>query len=357
MSVTLRLAALIAPLLGCLVLAFSWIGLGSPVLTAAVLAFVVMAAVHHAETVAHRVGEPFGTLILAIAVTVIEVGLIVSLMLANRDAALTLARDTVFAAAMIILNLLLGLCLLAAARHQRDARFTRTGATAALSTLATLMVLTLVLPNFTTSVPGPVYSPTQLAFVAGFSLILYLVFIFVQTVRNRDYFLPKGRMRTSPEVHAEPPSVAQSWLAFVALVLSLGTVVLMAKSLSGPLEQAIDRANAPRALVGIAIAAIVLLPESVAAVRAARANRLQTSLNLALGSALATIGLTIPAVTVTAFTLDLPLALGLDPKSIVLLTLTLFVAALSLARGRTTLLHGAVHLVIFAAYLLVTVLP
>jgi len=345
------------PIVGWLVLAAMAAGLSSPLLVGIVLIGVVIAAVHHAETVAHRVGEPFGTLILAVAVTVIEVGLIVSLMLANREGAATLARDTVFAACMIILNLLLGLCLIGAARHQKEARFTRTGATAALSTLATLTVLTLVLPNHTTSVTGPIYSPPQLAFVAAFSLLLYLTFVFVQTVGNRDYFLPKGDLQADVEAHAEPLSVKATWLSFGALVVSLGAVVLMAKSLSSPLESAVAAANAPRALVGIAIAAIVLLPESVAAVRAARANRLQTSLNLALGSALATIGLTIPAVTVTSFVLGLPLALGLDGKGTVLLSLTLLIGALSLARGRTTVLHGAVHLAIFGAYLLTTVLP
>ena len=352
-----QLASLLVPLLGWIVLAAAGAGFSSSLLTGIVLIGVVIAAVHHAETVAHRVGEPFGTLILAIAVTVIEAGLIVSLMLANREGATTLARDTVFAAGMIIMNLLLGLCLVAAAKHQKEARFTRTGATAALSTLATLMVLTLILPNYTTSIHGPVYSATQLAFVAAFSLILYLTFVFVQTVGNRDYFLPKGELQAEPDAHAEPPTNAQTWLAFGALIVSLGAVVLMAKSLSGPLESAVAAANAPRALVGVAIAAIVLLPESVAAIRAAGANRLQTSLNLALGSALATIGLTIPVITVTSFALDLPLALGLDGKGTVLLALTLFIGALSLARGRTTVLHGTVHIVIFGAYLLTTVIP
>ncbi|HVF84005.1 MAG TPA: ionic transporter y4hA [Sphingomicrobium sp.] len=357
MRAAIRSWSWMLPPLGWLVLVAGWCGISSPIATGSVLIGVVLAAVHHAEVVAHKAGEPFGTLILAVAVTVIEVGLIVSLMLASPENAATLARDTVFAAALIILNLLLGLCLVAGARHQREARFTRTGATAALSTLATLMVLTLVLPNYTTSVAGPVYSYTQLAFVAGFSLLLYLIFVFVQTVRNRDYFLPKGDQQREPELHVPPPNSRTARLSMLFLLISLGAVVLMAKSLSGPLEQAVARAGAPRALVGIAIAAIVLLPESLAAVRAARANRMQTSLNLALGSALATIGLTIPAVTLVSFFLDLPLTLGLDQKSVILLALTLFVASLSLARGRTTVLHGAVHLVIFAAYLMTTILP
>lgn len=357
MALSLHSWVWILPLLGLLELGAQSVGLVFPLVTGLILIGVVLAAVHHAEVVAHRVGEPYGTLILAVAVTVIEAGLIVSLMLANREAAITLARDTVVAAAMIIMNLLLGLCLLAGARHQKEARFTRTGATAALSTLATLLILALVLPNYTTSVPGPVYSPAQLAFVASFSLILYLTFVFVQTVRNRDYFLPHGPLKEQPDVHAEPPTRQQALTSFAALLVSLGTVVLMAKSLSGPLEDAVSSAGLPRAVVGIAIAAIVLLPESVAAVRAARTNRMQTSLNLALGSALATIGLTIPVVTVVSFALDLPLALGLNNKGITLLALTLFVASLSLARGRTTYLHGAIHLVVFAAYLMTTILP
>ena len=353
----IRLASLILPFLGWAVLAIYWSGVGTPLLTFLVLVGVVLAAVHHAETVAHRVGEPFGTLILALAVTVIEAGLIVTLMMANRAEATTLARDTVFAATMIILNLLLGLCLVAAAWRRTEGRFTRTGANAALATLATLVVLSLVLPNYTISVRGPVYSPPQLAFVAVSSLLLYLTFVFVQTLRNRDYFLPKPEAAAAPDEHAPPPDARTAWISFTALVVSLGAVVLMAKSLSPALEAAVDAASAPRALVGVAIAGIVLLPESVAAVRSARAGRLQTSLNLALGSALATIGLTIPVVAVTSFVLDLPLSLGLDSKGMVLLALTLFLSSLSLARGRITVLHGAVHLTTFAAYLLTIVVP
>lgn len=345
------------PVLGWLVLAAYLAGFSSPLLTGAVLVGVIVAAVHHAEVVAHRIGEPFGTLILALAVTVIESGMIISLMLANREAAVTLARDTVFAAVMIILNLLLGLCLLASGIRYKEQRFTRTGANAALSTLATLMVLILVLPNHTTSFAGPVYTASQLSFIAAFSLILYLTFVFVQTVRNRDYFLPIGELQDEPDAHAEPPTDRQALASFGVLLVSLGAVVLMAKSLSSPLEVAVATAGLPFTLVGIAIAAIVLLPEGLAAVRAARARRLQTSLNLALGSALATIGLTIPAVTVVSFSLGLPLVLGLDAKSVTLLALTLIVASLSIARGRTTVLHGAVHLVIFAAYLMTTILP
>lgn len=357
MALLVRYWAVLLPLLGWAVLGALAVGMASPLVTGLALVGVVLAAVHHAEVVAHRVGEPFGTLILALAVTVIECGMIISLMIANREAAVTLARDTVFAAVMIILNLLLGLCLLASGLQTREQRFTRTGANAALSTIATLMVIILVLPNYTTSLSGPVYTGTQLGFVAAFSLILYLTFVFVQTVRNRDYFLPRGDAKDEPDVHAEPPSNRRALLSFGILAVSLVAVVLMAKSLSAPLESAIARAGLPFALVGIAIAGIVLLPESVAAVRAAHNRRLQTSLNLALGSALATIGLTIPAVTVVSFAMGLPLVLGLDMKSTTLLALTLLIATLSIARGRTTVLHGAVHLIIFAAFLMTTILP
>lgn len=357
MTVFMRFAPLLFPVLGWFVLAGSATGVSSVTISALILIAVIISAVHHAEVVAHRVGEPYGSLILAVSVTVIEVGLIISLMLASTETTATLARDTVFAASMIIMNLLLGLCLLVGARHRQEVRFTRTGATAALATLSTLLVLTLVLPNYTTSESGPVFSPSQLGFVAAFALCLYLTYVFVQTVSNRDYFLPKGDLLTEPDAHAERPSDKATWTSLVALLVSLGAVILLAKGLSAPLEMAVRAQGLPLVLVGIAIAGIVLLPEGIAAVRAANANRLQTSLNLALGSALATIGLTIPAVAIVSFALDLPLALGLSEKSTVLLTLTMFVAALSLARGRTTMLHGAVHLTLFAAYLVLTILP
>jgi Ca2+:H+ antiporter len=348
----LTYATRIIPFIGWMAIA---VGFG-PVITGAILVAVVLSAVHHAEIVAHRVGEPFGTLTLALAVTIIETGLILSLMLANPETTTALARDTVFAAAMIILTLLLGLCLLVGGAKHGEQRFTRTGVTAALATLATLIVLTLILPNFTVAAPGPAYSQVQLAFVAAGSLILYLTFVFVQTVQHRAYFLPLEEDQADGD-HPPLPGKQDAWISFALLFVSLGAVVMMAKSLSYPLEHAVTGAGLPLTVVGVAIAAIVMLPESIAAVRAASANRLQTSMNLALGSALATIGLTIPAVAVASFFLQLPLELGLRPASMTLLALTLFVSSLSIARGRTTVLHGAVHLVIFAAFILTTVIP
>jgi Ca2+:H+ antiporter len=328
-----------------------------PLLLGVALIGTVLAAVHHAELVAHRVGEPFGTFLLAVAVTVIELGLIITLMSAGGEAAATLARDTVFAAVMIILNGLVGVCILVGAIRHKEQTFQQTGVSASLATICALTVLTLVLPNFTISEPGPVYAPSQLAFVAVVSFMLYVTFVAVQTVRHRDYFLPDKTVAADQEMHADPPTGRQTALSALLLIACLGAVVLLAKTLASPIEAAVASAGAPIAIVGVIIAALVLLPESIAALRAAAANRLQTSLNLGLGSALATIGLTIPAVAALSLTAELPIALGLDTKATVLLFLTLIVSTLTLGTGRTTVLQGAVHLVIFAVYLFTTIVP
>ena len=328
-----------------------------PLLLGVALIGTVLAAVHHAELVAHRVGEPFGTFLLAVAVTVIELGLIITLMSAGGEAAATLARDTVFAAVMIILNGLVGVCILVGAIRHKEQTFQQTGVSASLATICALTVLTLVLPNFTISEPGPVYAPSQLAFVAVVSFMLYVTFVAVQTVRHRDYFLPDKTVAADQEMHADPPTGRQTALSSLLLIACLGAVVLLAKTLASPIEAAVTSAGAPIAIVGVIIAALVLLPESIAALRAAAANRLQTSLNLGLGSALATIGLTIPAVAALSLTAELPIALGLDTKATVLLFLTLIVSTLTLGTGRTTVLQGAVHLVIFAVYLFTTIVP
>lgn len=354
----LPLWTLVAPAAGLLVLAGALLGLGGAylLLVGAALFACVLAGVHHAEVVAHRVGEPYGTLVLAVAITVIEVALIVSLMLAGGPSTAALPRDTVFAAVMIILNGIVGLCLLVGGARHREQEYGLHGVSASLATLAAIAVLTLVLPNFTTSVPGPVYSPGQLAFIALVSLVLYGTFVLVQTVRHRDYFLP-AEAPGNDAVHAAPPTVRVTGISTVLLLASLCAVVLLAKVLAPSIERAVAAAGAPKAVVGIIIAMVVLLPEGYAALRAAIANRLQTSLNLALGSALASIGLTIPAVAIVSLATGWTLSLGLDAKSTVLLVLSLIVASLSLGTGRTTVLQGTVHLVIFAVYLFTTIIP
>jgi Ca2+:H+ antiporter len=324
------------------------------VLVGIALCAAVFTAVHHAEVVAHRVGEPFGTLVLAVAVTVIEVALIVSVMLTSGPEKAGLARDTVFAAVMIVCNGIVGLCVLVGGIRHREQDFQSRGAAAALAVLASLSVLTLVMPNYTTTSVGPMLSPSQLAFAGASSLVLYGVFVFVQTVRHRDYFLADV---PDEDVHAAPPSAGLALTSGGLLVACLVAVVLLAKVLSPVVETAVQNAGAPPAVVGIIIAALVLLPEGLAAVRAARADRLQNSLNLALGSALASIGLTIPTVAAVFLTTGQPLVLGLDGKETVLLVLTLIVGTLTLSTGRTTILQGAVHLSLFAAYLFLSFAP
>lgn len=317
----------------------------------------VLAAVHHAEVIAERVGEPYGTLVLAVAVTVIEVALIVSLMIADDTPNMGLPRDTVYAAVMIILTGMVGLCLFAGSLQHNEQTFSLHGVSAALATLAALAVLTMVLPSFTTSSPGATYSPGQLGFVALVSLLLYAAFVLVQTVRNRDYFLDE--LDPTPDAPGHGKAARQSALGWtmLALVASLVAVVLLAKALAPGITASLDAIGAPEAATGVFIAALVLLPESLAAFRAARANRLQTSLNLAIGSALASIGLTIPVVAVLSLVMGWTLELGLDSREVVLLALALLVSTLSLGTGRTTLLHGAVHLVIFGVFLFTTIVP
>ncbi|ANB18005.1 calcium:proton antiporter [Dokdonella koreensis] len=348
------------PPLGIAILGLSWAAPGLPgILALLVLGLVgsVIASVHHAEVIAHRVGEPFGTLVLALAVTVIEVALIVSMMLSGGESTSGLARDTVFAAVMIILNGIIGASLLVGGRKHHVQGFKLDGINAALGALTVIVVFTLIVPNYSTSAPGPVYTSSQLVFVAIATLVLFAAFTFFQTIRHRDYFLPADEGEKDPHQHAAQPTNPEALASLGLLLLALVAVVLSAKGISPSIEAALNAVDAPASTIGILIAAIVLLPESVAAIRAAHANRLQTSLNLAIGSAIASIGLTVPVVAVLAVVMGWPLALGLDTKSTLLLVLSLFVVSISLRTGRTTVLPGVVHLVIFAAYLFLSFVP
>ena len=312
----------------------------------------VLAAVHHAEVVAHRVGEPFGSLLLAVAVTVIEVALIVTLMVSGKghDTA-ALARDTVFAAVMIACNGIVGLSLTVGALRQRFAEFNAEGTATALATVATMVTLGLVLPRFTTSHPGPQYTASQLAFASVASVALYGLFVFVQTVRHRDYFVVED------QGHAEPPSERETLQSLGLLLLALVAVVGLAKLESSPIEEAVEAVGAAQSAVGALIALLVLMPEGLAAVRNARRGRVQTSFNLGYGSAMASIGLTIPAIAIASIWLDGPLVLGVDATQMVLLALTFVVGALTVLPGRATVQEGAIHLVIFAAFLFLAISP
>ncbi len=354
----------LAPPLALVVLAASWgrdLGWLPALLIAVVLVAAVLSAVHHAEVVAHRVGEPFGSLILAVAVTVIEVALIVTLMVSSSKDASELARDTVFAAVMISVNGIVGLSLVVGAKRTGLAVFNAEGTGSSLATVVTLACLTLVLPSFTTTQPGPQFSPGQLAFAAVASLLVYLMFVFTQTVQHRDFFLPVEGEHGIPDDdhdgHADPPSPRAAIVSAGLLVVALVSVVGLAKVESPSIEDAVAAVGFPHAFVGVVIALLVLLPESISAVRAASRQRVQTSLNLAYGSAMASIGLTIPTIAVATIWLDDPLTLGLGETQIVLLLMSVIVGVLTVVPGRAKPLNGGLHLAILAAYIFLSIKP
>jgi Ca2+:H+ antiporter len=355
------------PIIAAAALALVWgskPGVVIVLLLAVVLIGAILTAVHHAEVIAHRVGEPIGSLLLAVAVTVIEVGLIVTLS-AGDHASPTLARDTVFSAFMITTTGVIGLSIVVGARRYRTVRFQPEGSGAALATLSTLAVLCLVLPNYTETA-GPVFSPAQLAFAGVASFALYVLFIVTQTVSHRSMFLPVGEeiddeygaddARSATDA-AHVPSTGAIVISAVLLLVSLLAVVGLAKVESPAIEGAVSSLGLPESVVGVIIALVILLPESISAVVAAQRNKIQTSLNLGLGSAMASIGLTIPAVAVASIWLPGQLTLGLGPVQIVLMTLAIIVSILTVVPGRATLLQGGVHLGIFAAFLFLSVAP
>lgn len=328
------------------------------ILMAVLLIGSVITAVHQAEVVAHKVGEPLGTLILAVCVTIIEVALIVSIMLSAGEDGGLIARDSVFAVIMIVMNGVIGISILLGCLRHHILSFRVEGSNSGLTVLIAMTFMILIVPNFTTTTLGPTFSDSQLMFAGVLSLVLYGTFVFVQTVRHRDYFLQQNE----PELKGSAsnviaPSNTKTFVSGILLLISLVAVVLLAKALSPSIELAIDMMGAPRAVVGIAIALLVLLPEGVAATRAAINNRLQNSLNLSIGSALASIGLTIPAVAFVSIVFDLPISLGVDALGMTFLGLTFLLSILTIAIGRATVLQGAVHLVVFAAYLFLSLVP
>jgi Ca2+:H+ antiporter len=313
----------------------------------------VFAAVHHAEMIAERIGEPFGTLLLTLAVTIIEVALIATIMLGDKPVP-ALARDTVFAVVMIVCNGLVGLCIFIGGLRYREQDVQVSGANLYLSVLFVMATITLIMPNYTLTAPGPVYSAAQLGFVSVVTILLYGVFLYTQTIRHRDYFVGGG----SDPAHGEAPmSDRMLALSIALLLLALLAVVLLSKKFSLVVDVVIAKIGAPPAFAGVLVALLILLPESVAAISAARKNDLQKSINLALGSSLATIGLTIPAVAVAAYALDKQLVLGLNPQEMVLLLLTFMVSMLTFGTGRTNILFGLVHVVVFAVFVFMVFVP
>ena len=328
------------------------------VLMAGALIGAVLSAVHHAEVIAHRTGEPYGTLVLAISVTIIEASLIIAMMVAGHEGSQFIARDAVFATIMIVMNGIIGLCIFMGGFKHHEMTFRNEGTNSALAVLTALATFILVMPIVTVSSPGPDFTKSQLAFAGIASFALYGAFIFFQTVSHRDYFLPKAEhKKTDSEIHAAKPSNLKTTASVVLLLLSLIVVVGLAEALNPAIEAGVKAIGAPKTVIGIAIAMLVLMPEGYAAVRAAKANRLQSSLNLAIGSALASIGLTIPTVAAVAIFLNLPLSLGISSLNTILMYLSFFIGALTLAIGRTTLLQGVVHLIIFFEYLFLSLVP
>jgi Ca2+:H+ antiporter len=325
---------------------------------ACILIGAVIAAVHHAEVIARRTGEPYGTLVLSISVTIIEVSLIVSMMFSGHEGAEFIARDAVFATVMIVLNGVIGLCIFIGGLKHHEMNFRNEGTNSALAVLTALATFILVMPLVTVSTPGPDFTKSQLAFAGIASFALYCAFLFFQAISHRGYFLPKEEgKKYDHDTHATEPSNLKTTISVVLLLICLVVVVGLAEALSPAIESGVKSAGVPKTIVGIAIALLVLMPEGYAAVRAARANRLQSSLNLALGSALASIGLSIPTVAAIAIMFDLPLSLGISTLNMTLMYLSFFIGGLTLAIGRTTMLQGVVHLIIFFEFLFLSLVP
>lgn len=313
----------------------------------------VFAAVHHAEVIAERIGEPYGTLLLTLAVTIIEVALIATIMLGDKPVP-TLARDTVFAVVMIVCNGLVGICIFIGGLRYREQDVQVSGANLYLSVLFVMATITLIMPNYTLTAPGPVYSAAQLGFVSVITLLLYGVFLYTQTIRHRDYFVGGAAGAADDGAAMSNRMLA---LSIALLLVALLAVVLLAKKFSLVVDVVTAMIGAPPAFAGVLVALLILLPESVAAVAAARKNDLQKSINLALGSSVATIGLTVPAVAVAAYALDKPLVLGLSAQDMVLLMLTFVISMLTFGTGRTNILFGLVHMVVFAVFVFMVFVP
>jgi len=326
----------------------AWLALMFAWLFAAILAC-AFSLVRHADELAVRLGEPFGTLVLTLAMSGMEMMMIAAVMLAGHGSA-TLARDTMLAIMMIVLNGLVGTCLLAGGLRYHEQTYNLYSANSFLAVIVPLAVLGLVLPGFTMTTPGPTLSVKQSIFVIVMSLGLYGVFLGIQTLRHRDYFVAPDEKQSAHAAHGG------STIGHVVLLLANGIpIVLLAKQIAKPINYATSVLGAPAAFGGLIVAVLILAPESMAAVRAALANQLQRSINVALGTALSTISLTIPAVLAIGFATGQTIVLGLDNVDIVLLLLTLVVSMLTFSLSRTNVLLCAVHVLLFLAYLMLTV--
>jgi Ca2+:H+ antiporter len=314
-----------------------------------------ISAVHHADCLAIKCGEPYGTLILTLSVISIEVMMISSAMLhgANNP---TLARDTMFAVVMIALNGLVGFSLLLGGLRHHEQNYNLQGTSAYLNTIMALVVLGLVLPNFTTSLSGPRFTTGQEIFLIAVTMILYAIFLVIQTGRHRQYFKDAGASADLGDHHSSIQPRSAGFHA-VMLLLYLIVVIMLAKKFAIPLDNCIERFGMPQAFAGTIVAALVLAPEAMAAIKSARQNHLQRSVNILHGSVLATIGLTIPAVLIIGMITNRPVVLGIGGGDLPLLILTLGASMVTFGSGKTNILQGCIHLLLFAVFLLLIFSP
>ena len=307
--------------------------------------------VEHADHLADRLGEPYGTLLLTLSVTFIEVASIAAVM-AHGEANPTLARDTMFAVVMIILNGMVGLSLFMGGWIHREQVYNLQGANSYLGVIIPLVVLSLVLPNFTLTTPGPTLSGPQEWFLVFVSIGLYGAFLWTQTGRHREFFSLKSERRKRAATHkAEHPII----LHVVFLIGYLAPITFLAEQLAVPVDYVIETLRAPAALGGVLIAVLVATPEAIGAIRASADNQIQRSINIFLGSVLSTIGLTVPAMILVSHIIGHKLILGVEHTDMVMLLLTLVVSVITFASGRTNVMQGAVHLVLFAAYFMLII--
>lgn len=320
-----------------------------------VMLLLSFSAVRHADHLAHILGEPYGTLILTIAVITIEVALISAIMLGG-DAAPTLARDTMMAVLMIVMNGIVGIVLLVGGFYHKEQEFNLRGAGAFLTVLVTLATITLILPNFTQSTPDPSLNTIQAELFALITILLYVTFLAIQTVRHRSFFIQPGEEAVDHGHHDMSGSRSVPYHA-ILLVLTLVPAVLLSKKLAVLVDFGLGTWQLPAAIGGVMIACLVLAPEALAAFHATRENNLQRAVNICLGSALATIGLTVPAALAISIYGNVPIQLGIGSTDMTLLVLTMFVSALTFGGSRTNMLQGAVHLVIFIVYIVLIFNP
>ncbi|WP_256437818.1 calcium:proton antiporter [Polynucleobacter sp. VK25] len=329
-----------------------------PLILIAALVVCILVSVHFAEVIALRVGQPYGSLLLALAVTIIEVALISSILLSKSPGSEAIVRDSIFATIMIVCNGLVGVCLIIGALKYNETIFKVDGTNITLGMLITTSVLVFVLPMYTTSMPGPHYNADQMRGAAIACFVLYAVYVYAQTIKHRDLFLPPRIFGTALErSNHEKPTLKAAIYSGIAIIFSLTAVVLLSKALAPYIENFVDKIGAPKEFVGVMIAGLVLLPESISAIRQASNNKMQNSFNLALGSGLASVGLTIPVAALISILTGITLTLGLDAKSQVFLLLTFIISIMTISTGRATFSQGMMHIVIFLAYIRLTITP